>query len=114
MGWVPARPGAKEAGNILRPVVPWAVVRSSPSPILATFLDTLQPPLRVWKGLLTWGQQHAGAALDTDTVCSFATEPAKRLGQRDGEVGRLPMEGSLLCVYTPVIPDQAVDDGWTA
>lgn len=69
---------------------------------------------RVWKGLLTWGQQHAGAALNTDTIYSFAMEPAKRLGQGDGEVGRLPVEGSLLCVYTPVIPDQAVDDGWTA
>lgn len=88
--------------------------RSSPSPALATFLDTLQPPLQVWKGLLTWGQQHTGTALDTDAVCSFAMEPAKRLGQRDGEVGRLPVEGSLLCVYTPVIPDQAVDDGWTS
>lgn len=75
---------------------------------------TAAPPSPGSEGLLTWGQQHTGAALNTDAIYSFAMQPAKRLGQGDGEVGRLPMEGSLLCVYTSIIPDQAVDDGWTA
>lgn len=70
--------------------------------------------LQAQKDLLTWGQQDEGTTVHADTVFSYALEPTGGLGQREGEVGRLSVEWPLLCQYTPIIPHQAVGDGWAA
>lgn len=82
-----------------------------PSPLSA-------PPthLPLWKprGPLTWGHQGEGAALGADVIFGLALVPVGRLGQWEGEVGRLPVVWRLLHVDAPVLPDQVVGDGWAA
>lgn len=70
--------------------------------------------LRKPRGPLTWGHEHKGSAPVTDAMVSPALEPVQRLGQWEGEAGRLPMARSLLHVDTPVLPEQAVGDGGAA
>lgn len=105
--WVGLPLGRARAGTAAQPS------GALPSP---TDLPRSASQLPLWKprGLLTWGHQREGAALDTNVIFSLALEPVRRLGQWEREVGRLPVVRSLLHVHVPILSNQAVGDGWAA